>query len=94
MNSVKVSGVGLKTARPEQIERGLLGFVAFVLNGSFLLDGLALRRTREGRLTLSWPARRDQAGRDHYVVRPLDDDARVAVEHAVLKALHLEDAEA
>ena len=54
------------------------------------LDGVALRRTRDGRRTLSFPARRDRQGRDHPYVRPLSTEARSAIERQVLDALGLE----
>jgi hypothetical protein len=72
------------------LERGLLGFVRFRY-GSVLVDGVTVRRTLDGRLTLSWPERVDRAGRKHAVVRPADDTARVELEREVLAALaHLE----
>ena len=53
---------------------GLLGWLSLRI-GNLLLDGVALRRTSRGDLTLSWPARRDRGGRDHPVVWPVDDAA-------------------
>jgi hypothetical protein len=71
-------------------ERGLLGFVRFRY-GDVLVDGVAVRRTLSGTITLSWPERRDGAGRRHAVVRPASDSARVELERAVLAELaHLE----
>jgi hypothetical protein len=67
---------------------GLLGFVT-ARYGDLLLDGIAVRRTRDGRVVLSWPSRRDSRGRDHSVVRPCGDDARQALEAAILGALGL-----
>jgi hypothetical protein len=63
--------------------RGLLGWVSLEING-LVIDGLALRRTREGRLALSWPAKRDRRGVDHYVVRPIDHKTRIEIERQVL----------
>ena len=67
---------------------GLLAFLRFRV-ADLVLDGVALRRGRDGRLLLSWPERRDQAGRRHSVVRPAGDDERVALEQAVFAALDL-----
>ena len=66
---------------------GLLGWVTFVLNGAIKIDGVTLRRTRDGRLTLSYPARRDRDGVEHFVIRPLGDKARVEIERQVFLAL-------
>ena len=68
--------------------RGLLGFVSFQI-GRLRIDGVTIRRTTNGRLALSFPARRDRQGRDHPYLQPLDDKARRAIEHKVIDALAL-----
>ena len=67
---------------------GLQAFLRFRVDG-LVLDGVALRRTQAGRLTLSWPERADRTGRRHAVVRPAGDAERVALEQAVFAALDL-----
>lgn len=64
---------------------GLLGFVS-VIYGDLILDGLTIRRTAEGRLTISYPERRDGRGRRHPLFRPIDDDARLRIEKAIIGA--------
>ena len=86
MNPV-ISVVSFTMASPAQRRTGLLGWVRCELDGALVLDGLALRRTRGGHLALSWPARRDGAGRDHHVVRPLHDHARHLLERQILGQL-------
>ncbi len=54
-----------------------------------MLDGITVRRTREGRLTLSFPARRGRGGESHAYIRPLDDRARLAVEREIFDAIDL-----
>lgn len=61
---------------------GLLGFVSCSVAG-LCLDGLTLRRTRQGRLAVSFPCRRDRSGRKHPIVRPRDG----SLERAILAAL-------
>lgn len=68
--------------------RGLLFFAAFTY-GALRLDGVAVRRTRDGRLALSFPVRHDRHGRHHALVRPIDDAARRALEAQVFAALDL-----
>ena len=63
-----------------------MGFLALTFEG-FRMDGLALRRSQEGRLYLAFPARRDSAGREHPYYRPLSDETRRALERQVLAAL-------
>lgn len=61
---------------------GLLGYLS-IFYGSLVLDGVTVRRTESGRLALSFPERRDRQGRRHSVVRPIDDEARRAIEAVV-----------
>ncbi len=63
----------------EDRRTGLLGFVALQL-GPLAFDGVTVRKTAAGRLTLSFPSRTDRAGRRHPFIRPLDDDARREIE--------------
>ncbi len=61
---------------------GLLGYLS-IFYGSVIIGGITVRRTEGGRLALSFPERRDSKGRRHSVVRPIDDEARLAIEAAV-----------
>ena len=88
---VKVTQVEFKASQPSEAARGLLGWVSCTLNGSLRLDGIAVRRTLHDRLTLSFPARTDGTGRQHFYVRPLDDASRRAIENAVFQNLGLEE---
>lgn len=62
---------------------GLMGWLAVTVDETLRLDGLALRRTLDGRMTVSFPSRRDSAGREHYYVRPLNVAARLRLERAI-----------
>ena len=73
-------------ASDEDVRTGLLGFLTLSY-GRLVLDSICLRRTASGRLCLSFPAREDRAGRRHSYVRPEDDDARQAIERAILGQL-------
>lgn len=89
-NGARVSNVKFTRAPRGDIERGLLGWLAFDVGGTWHVDGVVLRRTREGRPTLAFPARIDRAGREHPYLRPTCDQARRAIERAVLAELGLE----
>lgn len=65
---------------------GLLGYLS-VFYGVLVLDGITLRRTADGRFVLSFPSRTDRRGKKHSIVRPVDDDARQAVEREILAQL-------
>ena len=73
------------TPASDPVQRsGVLGWVTCAV-GTLVLDGITVRRTREGRLTLSFPR-----GRGKYPpVRPLDDEARRAIEREILAAIDL-----
>ena len=69
---------------------GLLGFVSFTLNDTLRIDGVAVRKTAGGRLTLSYPARKDSRGVIHHHLRPLNDAIRREIEFQVIQAIGLE----
>lgn len=73
---------------PAHTGGGLLGWVSFTVDGDLVIDGVAVRRTLLGELTISWPWRRDTRGRLHHHVRPLDDEARLELESELLAHLH------
>lgn len=89
MHELQISDVRLTTAPAGLQHTGLIGWIAATVNGELRVDGLSLRRTLDGRLGVSYPARRDGAGREHPFVRPLSDTARRHVEHQILQALSL-----
>ena len=84
-----VSDVRYTPASETKVATGLLGYTSFLIDGSIRVDGVQVRRTRDGRLTLSFPSHLDHGGREHPYVHPIDDKARVAIEHAVFEALGL-----
>ena len=85
-----VSDVRYTPASTADAARGLLGFVTCTLNGALRLDGLTLRRSLAGDLVLSYPTRKDRAGKLHAYYRPVDAAARLAIEAQVFAALGLQ----
>ena len=73
-------------ASDSDVRRGLLGYLS-VDYGDLVLDGIVLRRTTDGRFVLSFPARTDRAGRRHPYIRPIDEEARRAIEAKILGEL-------
>jgi DNA-binding cell septation regulator SpoVG len=90
---LEISEVVFTTATAALAQTGLLGFVSCCLNRALRLDGLTLRRTQDGKLTLSFPARRDARGRQHHFVRPIDDETRREIERQVIEAIRFGDCE-
>jgi hypothetical protein len=84
--SVRVRDVRFTRAGVGQSRGGLLGWIRCVY-GDLRLDGLAIRRTRDGRIVLTFPRNIDGAGREHPYVAPLDGEAHRELERQVLAAL-------
>lgn len=82
-----ITGITFTPAAEFHRERGLLGFIRCVVDGALVLDSIALRRTLDHRLTLSFPEREDGVGRRHPIVRPIDDGARLQIEAAIIGSL-------
>lgn len=86
-----ISDVNFTPACPKDMDQGLLGFITFTLNGSLLLDGIAFRKTLEGKPTLSFPCRKDGNGNKHFYIQPLDNKTRREVERQVFSHLGIKD---
>lgn len=83
-NNLVVSNVHYHGANDRDIATGLIAFLDFVLNDAVLFTGVTLRRTRTGRLALSFPMRRERA-----IAAPIDDESREIIERQVFTALGL-----
>lgn len=76
------------TQASESLQRaGLLGWISCELNGGFQLQGLTLRRTRNGRHLVGFPARKDGSGRLHFYFKPISTAAQRKIEQQVFRAL-------
>lgn len=84
---IRISDVHFIGASPEEVKAGLKGWVRCQVNHSIVLDNLALRSTRDGRLILAFPGRRDSTGTLHYHFRPKDDATRRQIETQIFQAL-------
>lgn len=74
--------------KQRDLESGLIGWISIRLP-PLVVDGIALRRGHDGHFFLSFPERRDSAGRRHSVVFPPNREARKAIESAVFRDLGL-----
>lgn len=88
-NAIAITNIHFAAASKPEVETGLLGYVTATFNGALRVDGVALRRTINGRLALSFPARRDSMGNQHPFIAPIDDAARRDIETQVFSALGL-----
>ncbi len=83
-----LADIRFQRASKQDLRTGLVGYLSFRY-GDVRLDGVTLRRTRAGELTLSFPAKRTREGREWPYVRPIDDETRSAIEAQVFAALGL-----
>ncbi len=87
MSTLRVTETRYVVARDHERAKGLLAWISVVISDALVLDGLTLRRTRDGELRVSYPERTDGAGRRHPIVRPINEAARTAIEEQILQAL-------
>ncbi len=78
--------IAFRPARPLDVAAGLLGF-ARVQVGELLIDGVAIRRARDGRNVISLPSRRDRSGVEHSLIAPISSAVGRDIEAQVLAAL-------
>lgn len=86
-----VSDVRYTPASADDARFGLLGYVSFALGSGLRVDGVTLRRTADGRLALSFPAKRDRRGKERPYLRPVSREARASIEAQVLAAIPREE---
>lgn len=89
-SSLRLTHIDLAPASRHHARAGLLGFVSVEFDGALRIDGLTVRVTRDGRHTLSWPARRDRHGEQHPIVLPVGAEERHRIKGEILRRLGLE----
>ena len=57
-----VSILAIASAAPTEWQQGLIGWLTLQVDEILVLDGIALRQAWDGRMVLSYPARRDRRG--------------------------------
>jgi hypothetical protein len=86
MTDLAISEVRFIEAPVQYHDGGLLGWATCVVDNG-LGVALGVRRTVDGRLTLSFPARLDDQGRRHNSTWPIDQSTRDAFEARVFGEL-------
>jgi len=84
----QVTQVRLAAASSPEVTRGILGRVRVVVNG-LVVQGAYLRRTLDGRLVLSFPARRDGSGGQRLYTRSISDEVRRDVARQVCEHMQI-----
>lgn len=83
---IVVTGVSFVAACPALELKGLLGWASVRFNVALQINGVTVRRTRDGHLALSFPVRVDGRSRSRPIVQ-LDNNARGEIERQVLGEL-------
>ena len=66
---------------------GLVAMASCVVDGALVLNNIAIRRSGDGRLRLSYPARFSRTGTKHYFFNPINRTAKAAIDEAILARL-------
>ena len=90
-SQLSIADVRFKAAPPEQAATGLLGWLSCSVNSTLRLDGLTLRRTADGRHSISFPMRVDGSLRRRFYVEPFDRRAYREFQAQVFRILGIEE---
>jgi DNA-binding cell septation regulator SpoVG len=88
MSSLAISDVRFTLGSPADLESGLLGYVSCVLDDRLYVDGITVRKTAAGRVTLSFPEKRTARGAYPYM-RQVNAAARDEIERAIMTSIGL-----
>ena len=83
---MNVTRLEITHASPEFQAQGLYAWLRVTLNDAVIVNGVGLRKTRDGRLILTWPRRRSSV----LIASPASAEARARIEAAILRALERE----
>jgi len=90
MDSTNItSQMQFNDASDEHKEKGVVGWVSFNVFNSFRINSVAVRQSRTGVVSLSYPAKKSGEVLNHYV-RPLNNEVRLKVEDEILGVLGYE----
>ena len=84
---IQVALLAFSKSSDSDRDSGLLGWIKVEIAGWLVLDGITLRRSRHGQLSISLPARTDKVGNRRPYMRIVDAASRQEFECQVLHAL-------
>jgi len=86
----RLSQITVIEAPPADRARGLIGYVSCIMNDVIHIDGVTLRKTREGEYAVSFPKKSGRSGDQHFYFKPINEAMRQEFLRQVLAALGLE----
>ena len=84
---MKIPITDVKVRLVEHGTDGLLAWASCIVAGAIKLDNIAIRRSRDGSLFLTYPAKRTASGDKYHYFNPISVEAARAVQDAVLARL-------
>ena len=84
---MKIPITDVKVRLVEHGTDGLLAWASCIVAGAIKLDNIAIRRSRDGSLFLTYPAKRTASGERYHYHNPISVEAARAVQDAVLARL-------
>jgi len=79
----------VKIRLADEPEGGLIGWASCVLNGAFLLDNIAIRRSESGEIVLSFPKSKSRRGAEYPLYKPITKDAYEKIRETIVSKLIL-----
>ena len=70
---------------------GLIGWASCVLNEAIYLNNIAIRKTQEGRIKLSFPARRSRNETKYFYFNPINRESMRILHEAIVDKLDFSD---
>lgn len=89
---LKVSEVKIRLV--DRSEDGLIGWASCVVNGSLYLNNIAIRHSRDGRVILTFPAKKSRGESKYFIFNPISHEAARVLEEAIIDKLKLANADA
>ena len=84
---LKIPITDVKVRLVEHGTDGLLAWASCIVAGAIKLDNIAIRRSRDGSMFLTYPAKRTANGDRYHYYNPISVEAARAVQDAVLARL-------
>ena len=84
-STLHVHSISITTSSSRERRGGLLAYARVAL-GPYKIDGITVRKTRAGRLAVTYPKRTARDGTAHPVFLPTDPEVRGALEGEIIAA--------
>lgn len=81
--SPKINISEVKIRLLDEPKEGLIGWASCVVNGALFLNNIAIRCSREGKLVLSFPAKRSKRDTKYFYFNPISHEAMQILKKAI-----------